>query len=474
MENSKATTTEQDPSLKGSTEAANASLLKEAEMTNIDVFSDTPMSDEETNVPMIVTTSGEDLDATIVPNKDNSPNRNTDQGTGLTPENKPKRLCGAAKRRLKTLILKGHTYEEARRLATVSKPQPTPKRQRSDGSTPETKDSHRAKKHKQRQPNGEKGVDKSGPTKPVNPNDHPMDPSPLDYRKTLTGIRQGIILENFPADMMTAEQIDQLQDYIMEQVLGLEDAGFTPVFHGSATRQGWLMVTCANEPTAKWLQTAVGSFKPWEGATLRALDEELLPKAVVLTGYFPHSTGSDTEKILRLIKIQNENIDPKEWKVLNRIEEGKSVLLAFLVDAMSAQYLKQRDYILNYRFSQVRLRTRGSTKSKAEAVPANNTTTTKPQPTVSGTSQVNCPRSPKEISSVQARVKSSRQARTDGLRMAQAGHTGDVRPTTSGTRRVETAGSTADNHRAARNKGLSGKLPAHTRTPDLHKPDGST
>ena len=404
------TNVEQDPSQKGSGEAAEASLSLRTEVLNLDALSDTPMSDEETNVPMV--TEGEDLNATVVPNRDHGPGVEASGGSDLGPQNRSrKRLCGAAKRRLKALVQQGHTYDEAKRLATASHKDSVPKRQRSDGSTPES--GHWAKRSRQG-PTGETGTGIPVPPRSYDIGDTPTGPSPVGYSKILSGIRQGIILENFPADRMSAEQIIMLQDCIMDKVLELEGAGFTPAFYGSVAKQGWLLVISANEETADWLRTTATSLVPWEGAVLRALAADELPKSVVLTGYFPQSKESETEKILRFLKVQNPDLEIKEWKVLNRIEEGKSVLLVFLVDTISAELLKRREYLTNYRFGQVRLRTRGNSKPRPEPKPAtSDTPATEAQAGCSGLSRTVHSEPPLGKSKLQARVDSSRPPRAE-------------------------------------------------------------
>lgn len=456
MEDGKIKISEQDPSKKGSTEATCASLQIETGMSNIDFLSDTTMSDEDKTVPMgEETQSDDDLDATVIPVRDNSPNRNPNQGTDPSIKTqKMQRMCGAAKRRLKALIAKGHTYEKARELAMAPMPPPTPKRQRSDGSTPETKDNHGNNKKKRRHTSKEVENSRSQDTE--------ENPSGMDYKEALTGIRMGIIPKNFPAEMMSADEIDKLQDYIMEQVLGLEGAGFTPAFRGSAARQGWLMVTCGNEPTAEWLQRSADNFKPWEGAKLRALGEDLLPKPIVLTGYFPHSAGTETEKILKFVNIQNENLDTKEWKVLKRIEEGKSVLLALLIDAMSAEHLKRDNYNLNFRFGQVRLRARNFPKHKTGSGP-NREDGDRARGASSGSGLVS-------ESGTARMVESSARTRDKNPRQVQAGTSGRSRGLSLGEARAGGSGlctkpwreattSAEDVQRARAAQGQPGKPP---------------
>lgn len=76
-----------------------------------------------------------------------------------------------------------------------------------------------------------------------------------------------------------------------------------------------------------------------------------IPKPVTITVFFPRSLKMSTEKILRLIEVQNSNLNTGAWKVLNSKKER--TLISFAIDRQSEKALKAEGCAMNFRFRRI-------------------------------------------------------------------------------------------------------------------------
>ncbi|XP_046684363.1 uncharacterized protein LOC124370116 [Homalodisca vitripennis] len=219
---------------------------------------------------------------------------------------------------------RGYSQEEARELALKPIPEERnkklnkqkegkkPKRPHSDGSTPEA---HQRKKTRNEGNQGEHKEQSGQPQKP-------------SYKQAVAGIRVGVLHSNFPETLLTTEQMEKIQSFILEAIVEEQEGPYSPRFYGINRRQGVLIFTCENTETAEWLKGKQDSLKPWEEASLRIVPEEEIPRARIATVYLPDSILDTTEKITKLLKGQNKELSVGEWNVLRRSDEGKGDLLS--------------------------------------------------------------------------------------------------------------------------------------------------
>ncbi|XP_046670756.1 uncharacterized protein LOC124360847 [Homalodisca vitripennis] len=262
------------------------------------------------------------------------------------------KLCGAARKRMVWFRKRGYSQEEARELALKPIPEERnkklnkqkegkkPKRPHSDGSTPEA---HQRKKTKNEGNQGERKEQSGQPQKP-------------SYKQAVAGIRVGVLHSNFPETLLTTEQMEKIQSFILEAIVEEQEGPYSPRFYGINRRQGVLIFTCENTETAEWLKGKQDSLKPWEEASLRIVPEEEIPRARIATVYLPDSILDTTEKIMKLLKGQNKELSVGEWNVLRRSDEGKSVLLTLAVDCATANKLEKEGPWIGYKFGKVQLR----------------------------------------------------------------------------------------------------------------------
>ncbi|CAG9820024.1 unnamed protein product [Phaedon cochleariae] len=183
------------------------------------------------------------------------------ESTVRLPKPEWTKLNGAARKRFKWLVKGGHSPEEARLLAlkpiAAAGPsgKPTSKRNRSEGSTPDKAPPKRAKNIK---------------------------------GQVAESVEVGIVAEKFPEALLRDVK---------------------PSFLGSTNKPGYLVLTCANEATSKWLIDKAGELTPWTEASLRVLKESDIPHAQIVVGYFPASKDDSTEEILGFVEAQNKGLN---------------------------------------------------------------------------------------------------------------------------------------------------------------------
>lgn len=256
----------------------------------------------------------------------------------------PERLTGAARKRFKWLLAKGVPVEEARTKALI--PCGRQKRNRSDPSLP----SVQRKKIKMATPSLRS--DNVASTSKITPPPQPQ----KTYKQALEHFKVGILASNFPDTLLNNEQMTAIQDAIFDKILNLTEGSIKPKFRGSTFRPGWLTFNCKDKPTAEWLKNLIGSIKPWEGASLKAVDDDNIPRDQILVGHFPVDTSFGSDKILRAIGAQNADLLVPEWRVIKRETKGNMAFLTFSVDHKSIECLKRQHYKIDFRFGEVTLR----------------------------------------------------------------------------------------------------------------------
>lgn len=258
---------------------------------------------------------------------------------------KKKRLGGAARKRLSRLLKSGVDYETA--LKTVSeqrvaqqKPergQQTPsgqveatKRLRSDDSTPD----QRAKKPRE------------GETVKAS------------FRAAVEGVRVGLIHSDYPTTALTNTQMGLLQQAVMQAVEEIPDEGPQVRFLGCTQRPGWLLITCADGTSVSWLESVVTRLQPWDGARLKFVQGQDLPKPHVCVAYIPDDAGKrlTSEVVLNRLRKMNHGLNTREWTVLHRVEAGPGQTWTFSVDEASMDTLKGLEFRPFCGFGQVQFR----------------------------------------------------------------------------------------------------------------------
>lgn len=262
------------------------------------------------------------------------------------------KLSAAEKRRLNFLMQDGRTKEEALLLlrnpgGKAGAPQ-TPKRQRSsDLTSPGNNLGHKPKRVRDRTmvPRSDTRRQHAGPG--------------ISYKEMAEATVIAVVPDGYPGARLSTENLAAVREAILDCIATADQSSAVrPCFRSCSFRYGYLEIACADAETVSWLKTAVESVRPWENASLKALELEQLPKLFPMVGYFPDSKKTVNERILRMVQNQNYGICTETWRVVNRKETPttSTVELLLHVDGASANGIEAANMMLNYKFGKARLR----------------------------------------------------------------------------------------------------------------------
>ncbi|CAG9760102.1 unnamed protein product [Ceutorhynchus assimilis] len=126
---------------------------------------------------------------------------------------------------------------------------------------------------------------------------------------------------------MTIERMQQLQAVISAAHENIPENDPQVRFEKCSHRLGYFEVTCADKISAVWLMETVSTLKLWEGAVLKALTGEDLPKPETCTVFIPDEKGErlSAERILKKLSMENRglNTEHKPVEVLGRSPNGQ-------------------------------------------------------------------------------------------------------------------------------------------------------
>ncbi|XP_059062601.1 uncharacterized protein LOC131855360 [Achroia grisella] len=180
---------------------------------------------------------------------------------------------------------------------------------------------------------------------------------------------------------MTDEMMSMVRSSVLCEVAKITEAGTGPRFVGCSFKPGWLLITCQNEPTKKWLESITPTLKPWAEAELSVLHEKSMPKLAIGTAFIPNSETNSVEVALKLLKSQNDCLNTDQWKILNRKEVENGTILTVSMDELSVDFIKAQDYKVNLGFRKVQFRIKGNTTSARQPTSEGTGSSTMEMPT---------------------------------------------------------------------------------------------
>lgn len=182
------------------------------------------------------------------------------------------------------------------------------------------------------------------------------------YKDVLGSFRVGI-QHSAP---MSDEMLGMVRSSVLREVGKITEAARGPRFVGCSFKPGWLLITCQNESSKKWLEETIPDLKPWPEAELSVLDEKSMPKPAIGTVFIPSTETSSVEEALRMMKSQNDELNSDLWKILNRKVEENGTTLTLSLDEPSVDSIKAHDYRVNLGFKKVLFRIKGTTKPEQQ------------------------------------------------------------------------------------------------------------
>lgn len=309
------------------------------------------------------------------------------KGSAISTENKAQKdikvkLNGAAKKRFKYLVTHGHSSEDARVLAKtpfrVPISDPNKRRRNAELSESNSSDTNPPKRVARQVEKGNASQAKSsvqsrldiartggfGEASTIKASTSTSASHKPSYRDVLNSIKIGILPSSYPNAELTTQQIFATQKAILTKVAEQRKDKIKPKFGNCLFRSGHMIIMCKNQETVTWLKAIIPSIKPWEEASLIAVDENDIPQPEIFVGFFPVSVDDSNEDILAFVESQNEGLNVDAWRILKRhTVKQNHVELILTVDAASMKTLEHCEYTIDYKFGVAYLRKRTSTKT---------------------------------------------------------------------------------------------------------------
>ncbi|XP_072380719.1 uncharacterized protein [Diabrotica undecimpunctata] len=251
------------------------------------------------------------------------------------------KLSGVSKAKISRLVKQGQDYVQAKRAVIKanfikaterakemqSKPIKAmtkviqtqkidgPKRLRSDGSTPPES------QRKGKRPRTE-GV---------------------TFSEAAASVKVAVVLTGFPEAKMDIDKLKAVEIAILGAYDKILEAGPQVRFLKSTYRPGFLELNCADDISARWLKEVIPTLRPWESASLRAVEGEDIPKPHSCTVFVQDEHGErlESKRILNRLRISNHGLRTHLWTVWGSKPLEKGVLWTFSMDSESREELQK-------------------------------------------------------------------------------------------------------------------------------------
>lgn len=187
------------------------------------------------------------------------------------------------------------------------------------------------------------------------------------YREALIGVKMAVIADDFPDKLIGEEELGAIQDVIWDELEGTPDP--LPQFELNGVVGGALHITCDGEGSANWLRKLSG--KTAGSAKIRVVDAKELPKPIKMAWKSKNIRCVDLPRVLKMLQRLNPALRTSEWKVVDTRVEGTHVRRIVLMDTVSADVIKAKEYRLysGIERSVFKLLDGGEKKEDAPAVP---------------------------------------------------------------------------------------------------------
>ncbi|XP_030745455.1 uncharacterized protein LOC115887596 [Sitophilus oryzae] len=271
-----------------------------------------------------------------------------------------KRFAGATRKLLSRLLKGGMPYETA--LQTILQRQAEKQRAQISGGTSSGKRQINPEENKPHTgaPNASKRI-RSDASTPEQSAKKPCREGARSYVEAAGEIRVGVIRPNHPENSLSTEQLLLLKRAIMKAVDASTEEGLQVRFQGCSIRPGWLLVICADETSAAWLERMVNDLSPWQGMELRAVRGRDIPKPHVCTAYIPDDEPGERlrgDVVLNRLRRMNLSLLTQEWRILHQSDAGPGQTWTFAVDERSMDLLRRNGFRAYFGFGQITFRPR--------------------------------------------------------------------------------------------------------------------
>ncbi|XP_070509666.1 uncharacterized protein [Chironomus tepperi] len=159
-----------------------------------------------------------------------------------------------------------------------------------------------------------------------------------------TGLTIAILPSNYPENILTEDNVNELQSSVENMIDQLPIADLFPRFKSSIYEFGYWRVSCVDEFTKDWFINYIATSTSFDLIQILSIDQ--IPKHH-FTANIPEKPFEIT-KILRMIHKQNSNLDTSRWEILQSIEYAEGFTVTFEVDPLSFNFIKMNNHYLNF------------------------------------------------------------------------------------------------------------------------------
>lgn len=194
----------------------------------------------------------------------------------------------------------------------------------------------------------------------------------LPFKDTNASVKIAVADAAYPEAVLDQNKLKAVENSIVGALDAIPEQGPQVRFVKCVHRPGFLVISCADNATAQWLRETVPILKPWEEATLVALEGEHIPKPWSGVVYVPDEGGQrlSSEKILKRLKVSNRTLNTDLWTVLGATPAEKGAVWTFAMDKESKEEIQKLNLFLYFGMGRLHVRIKEGGRAVEHQTPA--------------------------------------------------------------------------------------------------------
>lgn len=295
------------------------------------------------------------------------------------------RISGASRKRMKVLLGEGKSYLEAKRAVIKEnflkagqsrenkgkgKPTTTTSGSEATKTKPLSKKSKGKAVVKMDNTEAQKRSRSEGSTPQADSRKKRVKLDAASFKEALTAVKIAIIQEGYPKGQLDEDRLKAVKASVLAAYDVIPREGPQVRLAKCVLRPGHLVMTCADSASAAWLRDVVPTLRPWEGASLVALEGDDIPKPCACTVFVPDEDGVrvEAERLLSRLKVSNHGLNTEYWKVWASTPMDKGRMWVLQMDKESLEELKKLDMSPYFGIGKLKFRQKnvGHTPEKAD------------------------------------------------------------------------------------------------------------
>lgn len=175
--------------------------------------------------------------------------------------------------------------------------------------------------------------------------------------KRSSSLKVCVLESRYPKVRLTRNQLTAIEKGVLRAIIeSPDDLELEPKLDGIFFKPGYLLIGCEDEGTVGWLEEVVKGIQPFEGAMLKLVKGEDIPKLTQIVIYLPKSEELEDEEKLKMIRVLNRACDTRKWTVLKKYQEGTGVRYILEIDEDSIKYIESKEMRIRFNYGSVTVR----------------------------------------------------------------------------------------------------------------------